>query len=165
MKIFALPISVRTSTPTDLEVTTDVNESSSTIYAELILFSGPTDRFPNTTSVVLGTSLWTCRSCNVSRIQKLCPQRKRTRESYRVPRKVSKCITELPLTVTFSTGKDVFRDANSRVAFQKKSQSGFRNYTSVTFLVASDRRRGVLKGSWTGPSSFFKRSGPTKLPN
>jgi hypothetical protein len=41
----------------------------------------------------------------------------------------------------------------------------FRNYTSATFLVASDRGRGVLKASWTRPSSFFKRSGPTKLPN
>src|SRR5271170_4410009 len=41
----------------------------------------------------------------------------------------------------------------------------FRNYTSATFLVTSDRGRGVLKASWTRPSSYFKRSGPTKLPN
>jgi len=32
--------------------------------------------------------------------------------------------------------------------------SVFRNYTSATFLVASDRGRGVLKTSWTGPTSF-----------
>ena len=31
----------------------------------------------------------------------------------------------------------------------------FRNYTSATFLVVSDRGRGVLKASWTGPSSFL----------
>jgi len=40
----------------------------------------------------------------------------------------------------------------------------FRNYTSATLLVASDCGRGVLKASWTRPSSFFKRSGPTKFP-
>ena len=39
----------------------------------------------------------------------------------------------------------------------------FRNYPSATFLVASDRGRGVLKASWTKPSSYLKRSGPTKI--
>src|SRR5277367_1352819 len=34
-------------------------------------------------------------------------------------------------------------------------QSVFRNYTSATFLVASDRGRGVLKASWTRPSSYL----------
>jgi hypothetical protein len=48
---------------------------------------------------------------------------------------------------------------------QTWADSVFRNYTSVTFLVASDRGRGVLKASWSGPSSFLKRSGPTKLPD
>ena len=39
------------------------------------------------------------------------------------------------------------------------------NYTSATFLVVSERGGGVLKASWTGLSSFFKRSGLTNLPN
>src|SRR5271155_3677179 len=35
--------------------------------------------------------------------------------------------------------------------------SVFRNYTSATFLVVSDRRRGVLKASWTAPSCGLDR--------
>ena len=55
--------------------------------------------------------------------------------------------------------------ANDDDANRVEKKPVFRNCTSATFLVASNCGRGVLKASWTGPSSSFKRSGPTKLPN
>jgi len=59
---------------------------------------------------------------------------------------------------TESKKKKKFREYLSNRKPQNKPV--FRNYTSTTFSVESDGGYGVLKASWTGPSSFL--SGPDR---
>jgi hypothetical protein len=64
----------------------------------------------------------------------------------------SSLIKALPMSGSVPT---IFLDTGHRASSHPARVLGpvFRNYTSATFLVR--RRRGVLKASWTGPSSFL----------
>jgi hypothetical protein len=82
-----------------------------------------------------------------------------------LPKAVATQISFLTMIGQKTTQRRSFIQTLKDFTVTSDTSSVFRNYTSATFLVASDRGRGILKASWTGPSSFFKRSGPKKLPN